>query len=249
LPTPIEHLVLANEILTSPDFPQALRAQLDAGEMVRGAFFFGHIAPDVRVISRQFRRVTHFFPPTNHHPAHAHMLEAHPKLARPGDLPLTQAVFTAGYLAHLLFDELWAREIFLPVFGPGQSWGERAERSLLHNVLRAWLDRRDWPRLPGDLGHVLRQVRPQGWLPFVADADLYRWRDLVADQFVSEGAIRTLEIFADHARISNGDFAALLEPDVMEARVFSRISLAALDEFHARASVRCRDLIVRYLAE
>jgi hypothetical protein len=244
-------LVIANEILTSPDFPQALRAQLNASEALRGAFFFGHIAPDVRIISRQFRRVTHFFsiPPTNQHPAHARMLETHPTLAQPGDLPPAQAAFMAGYLAHLLFDEIWVREIFLPVFGPEQSWGERRERLLLHNVLRAWLDRRDWPRLPGDLVHVLRQVQPQGWLPFAADADLYRWRDLVADQFVSEGAIRTLEIFADHAHIPNSDFAALLEPEVMEARVFSRISLAALDEFQARADARCRDLIVRYLAE
>lgn len=247
MPTPIEHLIIADEILTSPAF--TLRTQLDGDDTLRGAFLFGHIAPDVRVISRQLRRATHFFrvPPTNHRPAHKRMLAAHPALARSATLPAAQAAFLAGYLAHLLLDELWIREIFLPIFGPDQTWGDQRERILLHNALRAWLDRRDWPRLPNDLGDLLRQVQPQGWLPFATDADLCRWRDLVADQFASNAAIRTLEIFANHARISDADFMALLEPDAMQARVFSRVSLAALDEFHTRATVRCHDLIVHYL--
>ena len=248
MPTPIEHLILANKILTSPDLPHALRAQLD-DETLRGAFFFGHIAPDARVISRQPRKTTHFMdtPPTHHRPSHERMLAAHPSLAQPAALPAALSAFMAGYLAHLLLDELWMREIFLPLFGPAQSWGDRRERLLLHNALRAWLDRQNWPRLRGDLGHLLRQARPDAWLPFIADADLCRWRDLVADQFVSDGAIRTAEIFASHAHISAADFLALLESDTMETRVFNRISLAALDAFRTRAVARCQGLVIHYL--
>lgn len=247
MPTPIEHLIIADEILTSPAF--TLRTQLDGDDTLRGAFLFGHIAPDVRVISRQLRRATHFFrvPPTNHRPAHKRMLAAHPALAQPVTLPAAQAAFLAGYLAHLLLDELWIREIFLPIFGPDQTWGDQRERILLHNALRAWLDRRDWPRLPNDLGDLLRQVQPQGWLPFATDADLCRWRDLVADQFEPGATIRTVELFANRARIPDAEFFALLEPDVMEERIFSRISPATLQAFHRRAIARSHDLIIRYL--
>jgi hypothetical protein len=249
LPTPIEHLVIAEKILTSPAFSQALQVRLDDNENVRGAFFFGHIAPDVQVASRQPRETSHFFtlPLTNRRLAYERMLAAHPSLAQPSDLPAAQAAFLVGYIAHLLLDELWVREVFSPVFGPGQTWEEWRERLLLHNVLRAWLDRRNQPRLRSGIGHLLRQVQPDGWLPFVADADLCRWRDLVADQLEPDAAIRTVEIFANRARIPDAEFLALLEPDVMAERVFNRISLAELDQFHTRAIARTHDLITRYL--
>ncbi len=245
MPTPIEHLNIADEILSSLD--PDLRAQLD-DERVRGAFFFGHIAPDARQISRQPRKTTHFIrvPPTNHRPAHQSMLTVYPSLAQPAALPAPQAAFMAGYLAHLLFDELWLREIYIPVF-TSQNWGDRHKRTLLHNALRAWLDRRAWPHLRAGLGHILSEAGPKDWLAFITDDDLCRWRDLLSAQLASDGAIRTAEFFASYSRVSRADFLALLEPEAMQARVFTRISLAALDEFHARAVVRCRELIVHYL--
>jgi hypothetical protein len=249
LPTPIQHLVIAEQILASPVVPQAMRARLDENEDVRSAFFFGHIAPDVQVISRQPRETTHFFtlPLTNRRPAYERMLAAHPSLAHPSALPAAQAAFLTGYIAHLLLDELWVREIFEPVFGPNQTWGEWRKRLLLHNVLRAWLDRRDQPRLRSDISDLLRQTQPTGWLPFASDADLCRWRDLVADQFKPGAAIRTVEIFANRARIPNAEFLALLEPDIMEERVLNRISLTELRQFYTRAVARTHDLIIRYL--
>jgi hypothetical protein len=249
LPTPIEHLVIAQQILASPTLPEAMRTWLDKDEIVRGAFFFGHIAPDVQVVSRQPRETTHFFslPPTNRRPAYERMLAAHPSLVQPSALPATQAAFLAGYMAHLLLDERWVREIFSPVFGPGQTWADRRERFLRHNLLRAWLTRRDLPLLQDGVGDLLRQARPDGWLPFAADADLCRWRDLVADQFEPGAAIRTVEVFANRARIPDAEFLALLKPDVMEKHVFNRIPLAELDEFHARATDHAHHLIVSYL--
>jgi hypothetical protein len=248
LPTPIEHLNVAEQLLSPLTLPETIRSQLDQNEAVRGAFFFGHIAPDVQVISRQPRKATHFFtiPPTNRRPAHAQMLAAYPQLAQPCALPAVQAAFVVGYISHLLLDECWVREVFHPVFGPEQTWGGWRERLLLHNVLRAWLDRRDLARLRNGIGGLLRQARPNGWLPFATDADLCRWRDLVADQFVPGANIRTVQVFADRARISSAEFLSLLETGAMEERIFRRISLAELDRFHDRALNRTRDLIVHY---
>lgn len=250
MPTPIEHLVIAERILASCVLTQGKGLLLERNETVRGAFFFGHIAPDVQVVSRQPRDATHFFsiPPTNRRPAYERMLTAYPRLAQPSTLSVAQAAFIVGYLSHLLLDECWVREVFYPVFGPEQTWGDRRERFLLHNVLRAWLDRRDLPNLHGGMDDLLRHARPDGWLPFTADADLCRWRDLVADQLEPGATIRTVEIFANRARVPDTEFLALLDPRVVEERILNRISVVELDRFHERAVARTYDLTVRYLS-
>jgi hypothetical protein len=250
LPTPIEHLAIAEQMLASPALPEGIRIQLDRDEAVRGAFFFGNIAPDVQMVSGQPRDATHFFslPPTNNYPAYVEMLRLHPLLAQPARLPAAHAAFLAGYLAHLLLDECWVREVFYPVFGPEQTWGERQERFLLHNVLRAWLDRRDFPRLRDGIGDLLRQAKPCHWLSFAPDSDLNRWRDVVADQFVPGADIRTVAIFALRARVPDDEFLALLEPDVIEERIFRRIPLAELDRFRDGVAGRTHELIIRYFS-
>ena len=250
MPTPIEHLAIAERTLASPALPEAIHIQLDRNEAVRGAFFFGNIAPDVQVVSGQPRDATHFFslPPTNSYPAYIEMLKLHPLLAQPGKLPSAHAAFLAGYLSHLLLDECWVREVFYPVFGPQQTWGDRRERFLLHNVLRAWLDRRDFPRLRDGIGGLLRRVKPGNWLSFAPDNDLSRWRDVVADQFIPGAGIRTVEIFAHRAHVPDDEFLALLEPDVIDERIFRRIPLAELDRFRDRVVSLTRELIIRYLS-
>jgi hypothetical protein len=249
LPTPIQHLAIAEQILASPALPEALRERLCGDAAVRGAFFFGHIAPDVQVVSRQPREATHFFqlPPTNQRPAYEEMLGAHPMLAQSARLPDAQAAFLAGYISHLLLDECWVRQVFFPGFGPSQGWGDRHERLLLHNVLRAWLDRRDLAGVRDGMGQVLRGAAPDDWLPFVDDGHLVRWRDVVADQFEPGAAIRTVEIFAERSRVPDSEFLALLEPEAMETRIFNRVPLAALDRFHASAVADTHDLVVGYL--
>ena len=85
------------------------------------------------------------------------------------------------------------------------------------------------------------------WLPFAADVNLCRWRDLVADQFTPGASIRTVEILANRARIPDADFLALLDPKVMETRIFNSIPLVSLERFHARAVACSHDLIIHYL--
>lgn len=249
MPTPVEHLRIAEQILASPSLPEAIRSRLDQDEAVRGAYFFGHIAPDVQVISRQPRETTHFFtvPLTDQRAGYKKILMTYPWLSRPSNLPAAQSAFLTGYLSHLLLDEYWVREVFQPVFGSQQMWGDWRERLLLHNVLRTWLDRRDLPQLQDGIGDRLRYAEPKDWLPFAADADLRRWRDLVADQLAPGAEVKTVEIFADRARIPHNEFLVLLEPGAMKARVFSRIPLAKIECFRERAFTHTHRLTLRYL--
>jgi len=232
----------------APFLSPLARVRLGASQ-ARSAFFFGHIAPDVQVISRQKRETTHFLrlPPVAGPPSYVRLLDTYPSLAPSALHASAHVAFLCGYVAHLLLDERWIREIFHPVFGIYQTWGDRRERILLHNALRTWLDQRARPRLEAETARRLRQAQPSHWLPFASDADLCHWRDLVADQLAPGAAMRTVEIFAQRCHVSDAEFQALLRPDVMREKVFSRISVARIDQFFRRAIERACEVVTYYL--
>ena len=245
MPTPIQHLVIAGDVLADPALASTVRAHLAAA---RGAFLFGTIAPDVQSVSKQPREATHFFtlPPANAQPAPRVMLAAHPMLARAQELPAVQAAFIAGYLAHLALDELWIANVFGPHFGLTAEWGTFRERLLIHNVLRTWLDQRDQNRLNGSLSATLAQVEPRDWLPFVTDEHLRAWRDEIAAELQPGSEIRTVEVFAERLHVPSAEFRRMLEsPEEMQRRVFSHLSPGCVDQFYADA----RTVSVRWIAE
>src|SRR5215813_4924376 len=206
MPTPFTHLATAADILAHPGLPPEPKAALLA-ELP--AFLLGNTAPDVQTVSGQPREATHFFtvPLNGSGPAGPRLLARYPALAQHQVLPPAQAAFLAGYLAHLLFDQLWIRDIFEPNFGERPAWGDFRERLYLHNVLRASWDADDLARLAPSVAAVLPAAEPANWLPFVDDHHLRTWRDLLADQ-LNSGAGRTVEVFARRMRADPQAFAA-----------------------------------------
>lgn len=246
MPTPFYHLVVADEVLRHPDLDAGVRDRLRAA---RAAFLFGNTAPDVQTVSGQSRAATHFFdlPLDPQHPALATLFAAHPGLARPRALDESHAAFMAGYLAHLRLDELWIERIFAPYFGLGVHWGrDFGERLLLHNVMRAHLDRQDAPRLRGWAGRDLAAARPRHWLPFTDDRYLVAWRDLLAGQLTPDAPLRTVEIFAERMHVPPGTIEALLAPEELAARVWQRLPEDRLHEFREQGVTMTLDLIHEY---
>jgi hypothetical protein len=247
MPTPIMHLALAEEILHRGHLPPAIRRLLI---QQRGPFLLGNTAPDVQTVSGQARDETHFYtiPLTSDRPAHETLFAAHPQLAHAGPLPPAQVAFVAGYIAHLLLDELWLIDIFQRYFL--WDWGPRRERMFLHNVLRTWMDRQDQPRLNGSLIVALRRTEPQGWLPFVADEHLQAWRDWLVEQLVPGHTVRTAEVFAQRMGVPVAQVEIVLSsPQQMEERVFRRVPPSALQAFHDVGYARSVALIDRYVTE
>jgi hypothetical protein len=242
MPTPIQHLVLAQDILADAALPPWTREHLIAQ---RGAFLLGTIAPDVQSVSGQAREATHFFTlpspkgdlrPTDTRPAHEVMLAEYPALACANKLPAAQAAFIAGYIQHLTLDELWIEHVFGPHFGMRAEWGTFRERLLIHNVLRTWLDQRDGIRLNGSVSEAIAQVEPHNWLPFVSDVHLTVWRDEIALQLRPGAPVRTVEVFAARLNVPPAEFRRILEsPDDMQRRVFAHLSPNSLARFYADA--------------
>ena len=246
MPTPIQHLALAEDILRGGDLSLAAQALLTAQ---RGPFLLGHTAPDVQTVSGQAREETHFYsiPRTAGPSAHETLFATYPTLAHAEALPPAQAAFIAGYISHLLLDELWLDEIYLPYFGH-QEWGTPRERSFLHNVLRTWMDQQDLQRLDGSVPAALCQAEPCGWLPFVGDEHLRAWRDWLVAQLGPGRTVQTAEVFAQRMNVSVAEMEAILKsPQRMEEQVFSIIPQAMLESFHDKSYARSIELVDWYL--
>ncbi len=247
MPTPFNHIVLAQGLLEDDRLPKPVRARLQSS---RSAFLLGNTAPDCAAFIGRPRAETHFFqvPLQETIPAHNRLLRAHPHLGRPPDLSPGHAAFIAGYLAHLWLDQAWISTVFEPYFGPGVSRGSFRQRLIEHNLLRAHLDLQVWGRIADDLGPILRHAKPENWLPFASDADLCRWRDHLAAQVEPGGSIRTVEVFAERLNMPRQKFARRLRsPKEMERSVFTHLPRREITAFWRRGISCTRELVRHYL--
>ncbi len=223
MPTPFQHLVYARDMLADIRLPETIR---QAAHAHLGAFLLGNTAVDVQSLTGQPRFDTHFY--------HVHgdsavragetLLATYPELANPARLDPTHAAFVSGYLAHLVWDECWLRDVFRPFYLESSLWPDRLTRNIHHNALRVLMDRqaeaalRGWPDLPSLLGGV----QPDRWLPFVPPEALFRWRDWVANQLADPDAVETAQVFAGRMGISPEHFETVIsavEQDTYRPRV------------------------------
>jgi hypothetical protein len=235
VPTPFYHLSLAEELINLHAMPEPISHFL---RTYRNEFLFGSTAPDVQVVSGQPRQVTHFFDlpiQPGDLPAWEVFLAEYPELAMANTIPEAQSAFLAGYLCHLQADWIWVNDIFVPAFGPRSTWGTFRQRLYYHNVLRAYLDWQILPGLPVDAGTCLGMVAPDGWLPFIKNQSLVKWRDLLAQQLHPGAAIQTVEVFSSRQGISAPEYYALLASDErMQSEVFDHLPLERVERYRAK---------------
>jgi hypothetical protein len=250
VPTPFYHLSVAEEILQSQELAEGNRSFLLEH---REAFLFGNTAPDVQVLSGQSRPATHFFDlpikPSDPLPWNG-LLSAYPGLLQTNELPVSQVAFLAGYLCHLQADWNWVLNIFLPVFGPGTGWSTFSERLYLHNVLRSYIDLQILPDLLTKLDDELNQVAPHGWLPFVEDIYLFRWRDLLAGQLCEGCETQTVEVFAARQGLSPEDYYQMLaSEETMDEVIFAHLPRRSLQRYRQELVQENITLLSDYLRD
>ena len=248
MPTPFYHLSIAQDIIAHPELSPDIRRFL---QEQAGPFLLGNTAPDVQVISGQSRQATHFFTVPIQSGAQVpweRLLVEYPGLIHSSDLQPTRAAFIAGYLCHLQADWLWVLNIFLPVFGPDQSWDTFSKRLYLHNVLRAYIDQDVVQSLSHDLMNTLIPTQPSGWLPFIQDIHLNEWRDYLVYQLQPGRDVKTVEVFASRHGIEVGEFYTLIQSEArMEEYVFKRLARRRLDTYRRQLVDQNVELLQDYL--
>lgn len=177
------HLHIAERIQAHPELNAAVRAQVVAAWP---SFYLGSVAPDFQDITDIPREATHFYslPPDINSQAQAVMLAQYPELAQASRLPLPQAVFVAAYMAHLMLDVRWFREVLAPFFVFNTAWDGvgRFERFTAHNTLLTYLDRLALTALPDSAESTLAAAPTAAMAAFIPADDLRRWQQYIVEQ-------------------------------------------------------------------
>jgi hypothetical protein len=232
--------------------------ELPAGCVARlrahlGAYYLGNTAGDVQTVTGQPRIETHHYRLKHLRDAAfdavAAMLTAYPQLADPYALDPAHAAFLSGYWLHLIWDEVWAREVFMPLYYDAPRWPDWQTRVLHHNALRVILDQRAQAALRDrpEIVTQMREARPTGWLPFAPDAALRRWRDWLTAQLADPEEVETQRVFAARMEVSEAQFAQVVDAVRTDAYQPPVQGLhEALARFERRARARSRRTLLRY---
>jgi hypothetical protein len=163
----------------------AARLALPEVDADRGAFYLGATAPDIRVITRLDRSVTHFFDLKDFgdQDSVARMFEANPALATPAGLDAATTAFIAGYLTHLVLDEAFIGEVYRPSFGAFSALKDDPKANVLDRALQYELDRRDRQdeAAMAEVRAAIEETVPISGIPFIADEHLAQWMTVSAD--------------------------------------------------------------------
>ncbi len=248
MPTPFTHLEITQRLLNDHDLPHVYR---DLISMYRPAFQLGSIVADARVSGGIGRHVTHFYSydrPIIDHPWRV-MLHDHPSLTHPHDEQ--HLVFLAGYVAHLTTDESWALKMVRPNFFMAE-WDGVSRRDIfiaLHLILM-FMDERDEMKLQDWQPDSLAQCQPNHWLPFMPDAVLCSWRDLVAEQIATAGISQTLPILGKRLGVEPAILRDMLDnPEIMTERLWQHVPQALLKTVEKQMYAFTRDQLCNYLTD
>jgi hypothetical protein len=245
MPTPFTHLEIAQRLLVDDAIPPEILAQLNDE---RSAFLLGSIAADARVSSGLKREDTHFYAygETITEPPWRTMMRRFPTLERAKSA--AQRTFLAAYVAHLSVDAVWTIEMTDPHFAHSD-WADQRERFIVLHMLLVTMDERDYPRLCDWQRETLLDATPDDWLPFMTNADLTAWRDLVGTQ-LPPGVPTTLEILGGRLGMAPQDLQALVDSkEAMETRLWAHIPPALWSEVEAHMVADARAQMLRYWSE
>jgi hypothetical protein len=171
------HTVMAKELA------DRLRHRLLDQE--RGNLYLGSTAPDLRVITRWERERTHFFDLGNveEQSSVAGLFLAHPGLARAAALNESTAAFIAGYLTHLVMDEMWMTTIYRPFFVEGSSLEGDPWSNIMDRVVQFSIDRekRSDRALVAHLVDEVARCDLALEIDFIDGETLHRWREVVME--------------------------------------------------------------------
>ena len=215
------------------------------------AFYFGSAAPDFQSICGIPREDTHFYrmPPDPDNMAYTRMFASYPELADAGHLPAAKMVFLAGYIAHLLLDLVWFRQILVPMFFRAEQLGSRQQRHLLHLILLAYLDRVALKALPDSAAVTMASAQPVQWLPFGGDEELRQWRDYLVPQLKPGAVTQTTEIYAARLGVTEEAFAGKLKDGAwLQSHLFSQVPVPRVQQILRDAVPPTIQLIEDYCA-
>lgn len=248
MPSLGSHLVRARMVADRLEFPEI--------EADRGAFYLGATAPDIRVITRKDREVTHFFSLSNlgDQDSVTRMFRDNPGLATPSGLDSATTAFMAGYVTHLVLDEGFISQIYRPNFGAFSNWDDDPKSNVLDRALQYELDRRDREdrECMEEIRASLAATVPVAGLGFIEDQHLAEWVTVsedVAGQPADYSRFRRM--MSRHLQMAGYDEATIEreceEPLELVRQAFDIVSEERIERFWRDATDQMTERVRDYL--
>ena len=142
-----------------------------------GYFLLGSTSPDIRVITCGRREQYHFAPLDfgSVGAGVAGLFDSHPHLASVPDHDGPMQAFVAGYVTHLIADEIWIVKVFRPFFGNPDVFEDRTLGRVMDRALQLELDRQAWSTVETSLT-PLRDASEAVDIGFIPSETLDQWR-------------------------------------------------------------------------
>lgn len=151
----------------------------------RGAYYLGATTPDIRVLTQWSRERTHFFDlhDFGEQDGVARLFEAEPALRDAHAVNAATAAFTAGYISHLVMDELYIVRIYRPMFGERSELAGDVLANVMDRLLQFELDRRDREDFEkvAEIQRALAESTVEVAVDFIAHEMLVQWRNVSVD--------------------------------------------------------------------
>ncbi|GAB4328804.1 MAG: hypothetical protein Kow0010_12870 [Dehalococcoidia bacterium] len=244
------HMVLARRLAEN------LGAEMLAEQA--GPYVLGATAPDIRVLTRQDRRSTHFFDlgTMSHQDSVTAFLREHGELADAAKLNTETAAFVAGYISHLVFDEQYIEEVYRKHFARHADIGGAIRANVMDRLLQFDLDREfgNDDEVTRDLCAALSCTVENIEVGFIETETLERWRQVtydVASRNMDWDRMRGM--IANHLRragLEEGEtMSSFLDalPELLEETI-AHVTSSEIGAYLERSSEAATRAVARYLA-
>ena len=187
------HLVIAREAALQLHHPVIYQNP--------GSYLVGATYPDVHITVADYgREKTHFvnLDDENSESGTVTMFRIHPRLARREKLDSSTQSFVAGYLSHLVTDEVWIMDIYRPFFGTSSPLSQDPMANVLDRLLQFELDCRERDDR-GNMEEIRAQIcdwEPKVEVGFIDTVTLKQWRDFVCTAAGREPSLAFFPLFA-----------------------------------------------------
>ena len=246
LPT---HLSLASKVASKIAHPTIDRHL--------GSFFLGSTSPDIRVITKRKRDQTHFAPLNVERIGTGveGLFQAHPALADSSRVSDATRAFLSGYFTHLVADETWILEIYLPHFDGQQIFTDHVEANICDRALQLDMDRLAREELDG-MGQVcsfLAGSESDVEVDFISSETLSQWREWVTEFAAREFAWERLR-FATRRMYPDSTAAMEITEEFLQdmpgslERVYDKIPLERIATYRDKVISESVRLIKEYLS-
>lgn len=146
------------------------------------SYLLGSTLPDIHLITDGRREMTHFFSLGKNPPFDSirSLFQHHPELVKNSHMDDSSKASLAGYLSHLITDEIWITDIYRPYFGPDSTLKSNPMANILDRAFQYDLDCQE--RLNKK---TLDEIKPllcqtsDIKVSFIDTANLLQWQNFV----------------------------------------------------------------------